>query len=480
MHITPHLQKSVRDRFFRSVRDRCRSGSLRNLDEALGLFDRMLHIHPLPSLMDFTQLLTAIARTKHHSTVITLIKEMQLPGITPDGLYLQGNIAEVVKLVNKIKKIGYKPNIVTYGMIMNGLCKISKTSDAIGLLRKMDEGNLELNIVLYNTIIDSLCKDRLRNSARHLHLQFFNSRPMHRMDEAVKAFNTIVEKDCSPSIVSYNILIHGCCKARRIDETMILFREMSTNENFPNVVTYNTLMDGLCKNLHFQEAMALFHEMEDRKLDLDIVIYNILIDGMCNVGKLTTVRELFNTLHTKGLQANIQTCNIMIKGLCKEGLLKEARVLFEQMDDNSCSPNHVTYNTIIQGFLKHNKTSWVVKYMKMMVDKVIRNVGGSVAAARAKFLSYIIDPTTAEAMAAWYAASLGKEVGGVSIILEGDSLEVVSALRKEGFCNWVFGPLLDDIKACFSNFLIVDVMHVRREMLIKQLMIWLNVQFLKC
>jgi hypothetical protein len=124
----------------------------------------------------------------------------------------------------------------------------------------------------------------------------------------------------------------------------------------------------------------------------------------------------------------------------------------------------------------------IIFYMvlKMGISIVIRNVGGSVAAARAKFLPYFIDPTTAEAVAAWYAASLGKEVGGVSIILEGDSLEVVSALRKEGFCNWVFGPLLDDIKACFSNFLIVDVMHVRREMLIKQLMFWLNVQFLKC
>jgi len=72
------------NQFLQSVRDRCRSGSLRNLDDALGLFDRMLHIHPLPSLMDFTQLLTAIARMKHHSTVITLIKEMQLSGITPD------------------------------------------------------------------------------------------------------------------------------------------------------------------------------------------------------------------------------------------------------------------------------------------------------------------------------------------------------------------------------------------------------------
>jgi hypothetical protein len=49
------------NQFLQSVRDRCRSRSLRNLDDDLGLFDRMLHIHPLPSLMDFTRLLTAIA-----------------------------------------------------------------------------------------------------------------------------------------------------------------------------------------------------------------------------------------------------------------------------------------------------------------------------------------------------------------------------------------------------------------------------------
>jgi pentatricopeptide repeat protein len=53
----------------------------------------------------------------------------------------------------------------------------------------------------------------------------------------------------------------------------------------------------------------------------------------------------------------------------QKGLLNEAMELFEKMEENSCSPNHVTYNTIIQGFLHHNETSWVVKYIQMMVDK---------------------------------------------------------------------------------------------------------------
>jgi len=45
-------------------------------------------------------------------------------------------------MVNKMEKIGYKPDSITYGTIMNGLCKIGKTSESIELFRKMEERNL--------------------------------------------------------------------------------------------------------------------------------------------------------------------------------------------------------------------------------------------------------------------------------------------------------------------------------------------------
>jgi pentatricopeptide repeat protein len=173
------------NQFLKSMRDRCKSCTFRNLDDTLGVFDRMIHMHPLPSTVDFTQLLTAIARMKHHSTVISLIKELELSRIVPNvyimsilincfchlsrvdfgfsiltrililgfeldciilrtlikGLCIQDKIVEAVKLVNKIKKIGYQPDIVTYGTIVNCLCKIGKTKEAIGWFRKMDERN---------------------------------------------------------------------------------------------------------------------------------------------------------------------------------------------------------------------------------------------------------------------------------------------------------------------------------------------------
>jgi len=77
------------NQFLQSVRDRCRSGSLSNLDVALPLFHRMLRTNPLPSIVDFNHLLGAIARMKHHSTVISLIKEMEMSGIAPDACTLR-------------------------------------------------------------------------------------------------------------------------------------------------------------------------------------------------------------------------------------------------------------------------------------------------------------------------------------------------------------------------------------------------------
>jgi pentatricopeptide repeat protein len=202
------------NQFLKSVGDRCRSRSFRNVDDTLTLFDRMLHMHSLPSIIDFNHLLAAIARMKYHSTVVTLIKDMELSGIAPDactlrvltncfcqlkrvdfgfsilarilklgfqpdciilstlvkGLCLQGKIIEAVKLVNKMEKMRYEPNIVTNRTIMNCLCKIGKTSDAFGLLRKMEERNLELDVVLYSIITDNLHKDILVTKA----LTFFS------------------------------------------------------------------------------------------------------------------------------------------------------------------------------------------------------------------------------------------------------------------------------------------------------------------
>ncbi|KAL4597154.1 hypothetical protein ACB092_12G215300 [Castanea dentata] len=364
--------------------DHCKYGTFKNLDHALGLFDTMLHTHPLPSIVDFTQLLGVVARMKHYSVVITLITDFdfgfsvlatilklgyQLDHIILNtlvkGLCLRGNISGAVSLVEEMENKGYQPNAITCGTIINGLCKNGQTGVAIRLLRMLEKRIFEQNVVLllmlilgspskgiqpnvvtYSCIIQELCNSGRWREAATLLNEMVQRKIMpnkgmlteaKEVIEVVKAFNIMVEKVCVLDVFSYNILINGYCKSRKMDEAMCLFLEMSNKGMIIDVVTYNTLICGLCQTKGWT------------------VIYNILIDGFCNVRELTTAREIFSGLLAKGLQPNVQTYNIMIKRFCKNGLVDEANELLEKMDSN--------------GSLQHSETSNATKYLKIMVDK---------------------------------------------------------------------------------------------------------------
>ena len=65
-----------------------KSRSFRNVDHALEMFDKMLHMRPLPSIVNFNHVLGGIAGMKHYSVVISQIKRIESSGIFPDVLQL--------------------------------------------------------------------------------------------------------------------------------------------------------------------------------------------------------------------------------------------------------------------------------------------------------------------------------------------------------------------------------------------------------
>jgi len=98
--------------------------------------------------------------------------------------------------------------------------------------------------------------------------------------------------------------------------------------------------------------------------------------------------------------------------------------------------------------------------MKMGVGIVILGAASRVVATKATTVPYIVEPIAAETMAAWRTVEFGREMGVGRVILEGNSLVVVSALLATTSCNRVYGQLINDIKESFSHFSAVEVMHL--------------------
>ena len=118
------------NQLLKSVRDECKVGSFRNVDHALDLIDTMLHMRPLPSILDFIILLNAIASMKHYSLVITLIKQIESLGISPDlytltilinCFYHLNRVAFGFFVLATILKLGFQPNHITLTTPVKGL-----------------------------------------------------------------------------------------------------------------------------------------------------------------------------------------------------------------------------------------------------------------------------------------------------------------------------------------------------------------------
>ena len=113
------------------------------------------------------------------------------------------------------------------------------------------------------------------------------------------------------------------------------------------------------------------------------------------------------------------------------------------------------------------KVNWDVAISKqnqrMGVGVIIRDERGKVNAALSQTVCTVYDPTTAEIMAALTAVELCRDMGFFDILLEGDSLMAVKAIKLQQEINASYGHLLEDIQLVLTTLRSCDIKHIRRE-----------------
>jgi ribonuclease HI len=96
----------------------------------------------------------------------------------------------------------------------------------------------------------------------------------------------------------------------------------------------------------------------------------------------------------------------------------------------------------------------------MGVGIVLRDSEGM--AALATVIPFILDPTTAEVMAAWQAIILCRELGISHVIFEGDPLSIVLALSTKDPYWCRYGHVVEDARVRIGEIDSMEVQHVRR------------------
>ncbi|XP_057450200.1 pentatricopeptide repeat-containing protein At1g06710, mitochondrial [Lotus japonicus] len=258
------------------------------------------------------------------------------------------------------------PNVITYGALVDGLCKANKVKEARELLDTMSAHGCEPNQIVYDAVIDGFCKTG-------------------KLQDAQEVFAKMTERGYSPNLYTYSSLIDCLFKDKRLDLVMKVLSKMLENSCIPNVVIYTEMIDGLCKVGKTDEAYKLMLKMEEKGCHPNVVTYTAMIDGFGKAGKIEQCLELFRDMCSKSCAPNFITYRVLINHFCSNGLLDEAYILLDEMKQTYWPRHLSSHRKVIEGFnrefiasiglldeLSENESVPVDSLYRILIDNFIK------------------------------------------------------------------------------------------------------------
>lgn len=163
---------------------------------------------------------------------------------------------------------GFKPNLVTFNILMNFYEKVNLMKFCAGKLSRID-----------------LCYSVL---GKKITLGF------------------------KPSVVTTNTLLRSLCVNNRVNETLLIFDEIKSASYELDHFTFGTLIDGICRTRDFAPAILILTEVESHSFFLDEVMYNTIFDCLCKEGKPNEALDLYLVMLSKSISPYIITFNALI------------------------------------------------------------------------------------------------------------------------------------------------------------------------
>lgn len=236
--------------------------------------------------------------------------------------------------------------------IVRRLSKAGKFEEAVEAFQNMERFGVNKDIATLNALLDSLVKG---NSVEHAH-------------KVLLEFKHTVSPDSS----SFNILIHGFCKARKLDQAYKAIDDMKEHGFHPCVVTYTSIIESYCREKDFRKVREVLEEMREKGLSPSVITYTIYMHALGKAGQLSEVMDLYETMKSNGCVPDSQFYSSLMTTLGRAGRLKDALDLFDDMPEQGVLQDVWTHNTMISIACLLSQEEIALRLLKEMEEKSIK------------------------------------------------------------------------------------------------------------
>lgn len=274
-------------------------------------------------------------------------------------------IDEAVQSFQMLVEQGFRPNLVTFEILIDGLLNAWRGDEASKLQAIMEKDfKIAPRIGIYNLWIAFHLKngnlERANELLRQLksagikvnEMTFRNFLKFHIANSdflAVEQLRKQMEDEAiTPTAQFYDALIKAFAKRRILTEIDTILDEMRATGAVPLPSTYMTVAK-LCASLNETGRLAsIFEEMNVRGIKPDIKFFNNLLEVYSESDSSERARSLLLEMNNQNLAFNAFTYAALLYGLIKQHKFFEAVEMITKMDNCGVSLPVCAYARLIQ------------------------------------------------------------------------------------------------------------------------------------
>jgi pentatricopeptide repeat protein len=271
---------------------------------------------------------------------------------------------------SEMRNLGIRPTSVTYGTIVNALCRVSDEKFAEELFEEME----------------SMPNYKPRPAPYHSMMQFFLSTKRDR-SKVLSYYERMRSKRIEPTTHTYKLLIDTYATLEPVDMEAAenVLEQIRRSGAIPEAVHYSSLIHAKGCVMHdIEGARKLFDTvLADSRIRPQACLYQALFESMVANHQISDTESILQSMRSRGVEMTPYIANSLIHGWALTHNIEKAKAIYDSVPESRREPS--TYEAMTRAFMAvDDRASAMVVvneglsrgYPAAVAGKILELVGG--------------------------------------------------------------------------------------------------------
>ncbi|KAF1995870.1 hypothetical protein P154DRAFT_330713 [Amniculicola lignicola CBS 123094] len=237
---------------------------------------------------------------------------------------------------SEMRNLGIRPTSVTYGTIVNALCRVSDEKFAEELFEEME----------------SMPNYKARPAPYHSMMQFFLTTKRDR-SKVLSYYERMRAKRIEPTTHTYKLLIdtHATLEPIQMEAADAVLAEIRKSGAEPEAVHYSSLIHAKGCVLHDMEgARKLFDTvLADSRIRPQACLYQALFEAMVANHQIADTESILKDMRRRGVDMTPYIANSLIHGWALTHNIEKAKAIYQAVPESRREPS--TYEAMTRAYM---------------------------------------------------------------------------------------------------------------------------------